>query len=60
VEIAELFDLPFLNLVARAHDVYVRHHPENEAQLSTLLSIKTGGCVEDSAIATSPRTPRQG
>jgi biotin synthase len=46
-EIAELFDLPFLDLVARAHDVHVRHHPENEVQLSTLLSIKTGGCAED-------------
>jgi biotin synthase len=46
-EIAALFDLPFLDLVARAHDVHVRHHPENEVQLSTLLSIKTGGCAED-------------
>ncbi|WBO21161.1 biotin synthase BioB [Sphingomonas abietis] len=46
-EIAELFDLPFLDLVARAHDVHVRFHPENEVQLSTLLSIKTGGCAED-------------
>lgn len=46
-EIAELFDLPFLDLVARAHDVHVRFHPENEVQLSTLLSIKTGGCIED-------------
>ncbi|WP_437441266.1 biotin synthase BioB [Sphingomonas morindae] len=45
--IAELFDLPFLDLVARAHDVHVRHHPENQVQLSTLLSIKTGGCAED-------------
>ncbi len=45
--IAALFDLPFLDLVARAHDVHVRHHPENEVQLSTLLSIKTGGCAED-------------
>jgi biotin synthase len=46
-EIADLFDLPFLDLVARAHDVHVRHHPKNEVQLSTLLSIKTGGCAED-------------
>jgi biotin synthase len=46
-EIADLFDLPFLDLVARAHDVHVRFHPENEVQLSTLLSIKTGGCAED-------------
>ena len=46
-EIAGLFDLPFLDLVSRAHDVHVRCHPENEVQLSTLLSIKTGGCAED-------------
>lgn len=45
--IAELFDIPFLDLVARAHAVHVRHHPRNIVQLSTLLSIKTGGCVED-------------
>lgn len=46
-EITDLFDLPFLDLVARAHAVHVLHHPENRVQLSTLLSIKTGGCVED-------------
>jgi biotin synthase len=46
-EIADLFDLPFLDLVARAHTLHVRFHPENEVQLSTLLSIKTGGCAED-------------
>lgn len=46
-EIAELFDLPLLSVLARAHDIHVRHHPENEVQLSTLLSIKTGGCAED-------------
>ncbi len=45
--IADLFDIPFLDLVARAHAVHVRHHPRNIVQLSTLLSIKTGGCVED-------------
>jgi biotin synthase len=46
-EIAELFDLPFLDLVARAHGVHLGFHPGNEVQLSTLLSIKTGGCAED-------------
>jgi biotin synthase len=46
-EIAELFDLPFMDLVTRARDVHRGHHPANEVQLSTLLSIKTGGCVED-------------
>jgi biotin synthase len=45
--IADLFNIPFLDLVARAHAVHGRHHPRNAVQLSTLLSIKTGGCVED-------------
>ncbi len=45
--IAALFEIPFLDLVARAHAVHLRHHPRNAVQLSTLLSIKTGGCVED-------------
>jgi biotin synthase len=46
-EIAALFDLPFLDLVYEAASIHRRHHPRNEVQLSTLLSIKTGGCVED-------------
>lgn len=45
--IAVLFEMPFLDLVAQAHAVHLRHHPRNAVQLSTLLSIKTGGCVED-------------
>jgi biotin synthase len=45
--IAGLFDLPLPDLVARAHAVHVAHHPANAVQLSTLLSIKTGGCAED-------------
>ncbi|WP_235219065.1 biotin synthase BioB [Sphingobium sp. C100] len=45
--IAALFELPFLDLVAQAHAVHLRHHPRNAVQLSTLLSIKTGGCAED-------------
>jgi biotin synthase len=46
-EIAALFDLPFTELVWRAAQVHRENHPANEVQLSTLLSIKTGGCVED-------------
>jgi biotin synthase len=46
-EIADLFDLPFIDLMARARDVHLRYHPKNAVQLSTLLSIKTGGCAED-------------
>ena len=46
-EIAALFDLPFTELVFRAAQVHRAHHVANEVQLCTLLSIKTGGCVED-------------
>jgi biotin synthase len=46
-EIAELFDLPFTELVFRAADVHRAHHSPGEVQLCTLLSIKTGGCPED-------------
>jgi biotin synthase len=46
-EVAALFDLPFLDLVFEAASIHREHHPRNEVQLSTLLSIKTGGCVED-------------
>ncbi|WP_448664802.1 biotin synthase BioB [Sphingomonas sp. CJ20] len=46
-EIAALFDLPFLDVVYEAASVHRAHHPRNQVQLSTLLSIKTGGCVED-------------
>jgi biotin synthase len=46
-EIAALFDLPFLDLLYEAQSVHRRWHAPNEVQLSTLLSIKTGGCPED-------------
>src|SRR4051812_39597467 len=46
-EIAALFDLPLLDLLFEAQTVHRRHHAANEVQLSTLLSIKTGGCPED-------------
>lgn len=46
-EIAALFDLPFADLMYEAQTVHRARHPRNEVQLSTLLSIKTGGCPED-------------
>jgi len=46
-EIAALFDLPFTELVYRAAEVHRTSFDPAEVQLSTLLSIKTGGCVED-------------
>ena len=42
-----LFALPFPELIFRAQQVHREHHPPNAVQLSTLLSIKTGGCPED-------------
>ena len=46
-EIAALFDLPPLDLLWQAQAVHRAHHAPNAVQLSTLLSIKTGGCPED-------------
>jgi len=48
-EVLALFALPFNDLLARAHAVHVAHHDPNAVQVSTLLSIKTGGCPEDCA-----------
>ena len=42
-----LFDLPFADLMHRAQTLHREHHDPNRVQLSTLLSIKTGGCPED-------------
>lgn len=42
-----LFELPFNDLLFQAQSVHRRHFDANRVQLSTLLSIKTGGCSED-------------
>jgi biotin synthase len=46
-EIEALFKLPFSDLLYRAQQVHREHFDPNAVQLSTLLSIKTGGCSED-------------
>ncbi len=46
-EIEALFELPFNDLLFRAQQVHRAHFDPNEVQVSTLLSIKTGGCPED-------------
>jgi biotin synthase len=48
-EIESLFNLPFMELLARAHALHAANHDANAVQVSTLLSIKTGGCPEDCA-----------
>ncbi len=45
--VAALFNLPFNDLLWRAQGVHRAHHAPNAVQLSTLISIKTGGCSED-------------
>ena len=46
-EIEALFALPFNDLLFRAQQAHRSHFDANAIQLSTLLSIKTGGCPED-------------
>ncbi|MCA8304961.1 biotin synthase BioB [Burkholderia seminalis] len=46
-DVVALFALPFNDLIFRAQQVHREHFDANAVQLSTLLSIKTGGCEED-------------
>lgn len=48
-EVVELYHSPLLELVYKAAGVHREHHNPREVQISTLLSIKTGGCPEDCA-----------
>ena len=59
-EIAELFDLPFTELVFRAAEVHRANHAAGEVQLCTLLSIKTGGCPEDCGYCSQSASARTG
>src|SRR4030066_701557 len=46
-DVEALFKLPFADLLYRAQQIHREHFDPNAVQLSTLLSIKTGGCTED-------------
>ncbi|MGF6370815.1 biotin synthase [Paraburkholderia sp. RAU6.4a] len=48
-DIVALYELPFNDLLFRAQQTHREHFDANAVQLSTLLSIKTGGCEEDCA-----------
>ena len=48
-EVLALLDLPFADLMHRAAEVHRANFDPNQVQVSTLLSIKTGGCPEDCA-----------
>src|SRR5260221_11128726 len=51
-----LLSAPFGDLIYQAQQIHRRHFAPNEGQLSTLLSIKTGGCPEDCSYC--PRAAR--
>ena len=46
-QIEELLNLPFNDLIYQAQLVHRKYHDANKVQLSTLVSVKTGGCSED-------------
>src|SRR3990167_1726324 len=54
-EVVALFELPFTELVYRAQSVHREHFDPARLQLSTLLSVKTGGCPEDCAYCPQSR-----
>ena len=46
-EVSQLFNLSLNDLLNQAHKVYRQNFNVNQVQISSLLSIKTGGCSED-------------
>src|SRR5256714_1865626 len=54
-DVAGLFELPFSELIYRAHVLHRQHFDPAALQLSTLLSVKTGGCPEDCAYCPQSR-----
>ncbi|MFZ9180641.1 MAG: biotin synthase BioB [Rickettsiales bacterium] len=46
-EVIKLFSMPFNDLIFKASSLHREFHNPNQVQISTLLSIKTGGCPEN-------------
>ncbi len=46
-EIIAIYNKPLMDLLYEAATIHRQHHNPNVVQVSTLLSIKTGGCPED-------------
>jgi biotin synthase len=59
-DVAALFDLPFSELLYQAQTVHRQHFDPAALQLSTLLSVKTGGCPEDCAYCPQSRRYKTG
>jgi biotin synthase len=59
-EAKAIYELPFNELLFRAHTAHRAHFDPNEIQLSKLLSIKTGGCPEDCGYCSQSASARSG
>jgi biotin synthase len=59
-DVLALYELPFPDLIYRAQSVHREHFDPAALQLSTLLSVKTGGCPEDCAYCPQSRRYRTG
>ncbi|MGZ4055274.1 MAG: biotin synthase BioB [Bacteroidia bacterium] len=46
-EISEIYNMPLLDLIYKAQTIHREFNDASEVQVSSLLSIKTGGCAED-------------
>ncbi len=46
-EIAEVYHTPLLELIYRSATIHRKYHNPGEVQVSSLISVKTGGCTED-------------
>ena len=58
-EVEKIYNQPFLDLVYQAATVHRENFDPNEVQISTLLSIKTGGCPEDCSYCTGSALPHE-
>jgi biotin synthase len=59
-DVLSLYELPFPELIYRAQNVHREHFDPAALQLSTLLSVKTGGCPEDCAYCPQSRRYQTG
>jgi biotin synthase len=48
-EIKEIYNMPLMELIAKASDIHRKNFNPQKIQISSLISIKTGGCPEDCA-----------
>ena len=46
-ELSNIYEQPFNDLLWQSHRLHRKYHDPNKIQISTLMSIKTGGCPED-------------